>query len=38
MITEATNQISSLGLFKLSSSYKPNANLQFDYDALLKKF
>ena len=33
---EATNQISSLGLFKLSSSYKPNSNLQFDYDALLK--
>lgn len=33
---EAANQISSLGLFKLSSSYKPNSNLQFDYDALLK--
>jgi hypothetical protein len=33
---EAASQISSLGLFKLSSSYKPNANLQFDYDALLK--
>jgi hypothetical protein len=33
---EAANQISSLGLFKLSSSYKPNANLQFDYDVLLK--
>jgi hypothetical protein len=33
---EATNQISSLGLFKLSSSYKPNSNFQLDYDALLK--
>jgi hypothetical protein len=33
---EAASQISSLGLFKLSSSYKPNANLQFDYDVLLK--
>jgi hypothetical protein len=33
---EATHQISSLGLFKFSSSYKPTANLQFDYDALLK--
>jgi hypothetical protein len=33
---EATHQISSLGLFKLSSSYKPTTNLQFDYDALLK--
>ncbi len=33
---EVANQISSLGLFKLSSSYKPNSNLQFDYDALLK--
>lgn len=33
---EAANQISSLGLFKLSSSYKPNTNLQFDYDVLLK--
>ena len=33
---EATHQISNLGLFKLSSSYKPNTNLQFDYDALLK--
>lgn len=33
---EAASQISSLGLFKLSSSYKPNSNLQFDYDALLK--
>ncbi|MCB0376760.1 MAG: TonB-dependent receptor, partial [Sinomicrobium sp.] len=34
----ATNtlQRSKLGLFKLSSSYKPNASVQFDYDALLK--
>jgi len=34
---EATHQKSNLGLFKLSSSYKPNTKLQFDYDALLKK-
>ena len=34
---EATNQKSNLALVKLSSSYKPNAKLQFDYDALLKK-
>ncbi len=33
---ETTHQISNLGLFKFSSSYKPNTNLQFDYDALLK--
>jgi hypothetical protein len=33
---EFSNQRSSLGLFKLSSSYKPNTKLQFDYDALLK--
>lgn len=31
-----TLQRSQLGLFKLSSSYKPNANVQFDYDVLLK--
>ena len=33
---ETTHQISNLGLFKFSSSYKPTTNLQFDYDALLK--
>jgi len=33
---ETTNQTSNLGLFKLSSSYKPSTKLQFDYDALLK--
>ncbi|MES2545826.1 MAG: carboxypeptidase regulatory-like domain-containing protein [Bacteroidota bacterium] len=33
---EATHQKSDLGLFKLSSTYKPNALLQFDYDVLLK--
>jgi hypothetical protein len=34
---EATHQKSNLGLFKLSSNYKPNTALQIDYDALLKK-
>jgi hypothetical protein len=33
---ETAHQKSSLGLFKLSSSYKPNTKLQFDYDVLLK--
>ena len=33
---ETAHQKSSLGLFKLSSSYKPNANFQFDYDILTK--
>jgi hypothetical protein len=33
---EATHQKSNLGLFKLSSSYKPSSKFQFDYDALLK--
>jgi CarboxypepD_reg-like domain len=33
---EITNQKSNLGLFKLSSSYKPNTKLQLDYDILLK--
>ena len=33
---EATHQKSNLGLFKLSSTYKPSAKLQFDYDVLLK--
>ncbi len=31
-----TLQKSQLGLAKLSSTYKPNENLQFDYDVLLK--
>jgi hypothetical protein len=30
------HQKNNLGLFKLSSSYKPNAKLQFDYDVLTK--
>lgn len=33
---EASHQKSNLGLFKFSSSYKPNTKLQFDYDVLLK--
>ncbi|MGZ9735172.1 carboxypeptidase-like regulatory domain-containing protein [Flavobacterium sp. GNP002] len=33
---EIANQKSNLGLFKLSSSYKPSARLQFDYDVLTK--
>jgi len=33
---EIAHQKSDLGLFKLSSSYKPNANFQFDYDILTK--
>jgi hypothetical protein len=33
---QKTHQKSNLGLFKLSSTYKPNKDLQFDYDALLK--
>ncbi len=33
---ENSLQNSQLGLFKLSSSYKPNAKLQFDYDILGK--
>ncbi len=38
--TEATEdntvQTSDLGLFKISSSYKPNTNNQFDYDVFAK--
>ena len=34
--TETNNQKSNFGLFKLSSSYKPNSNFQFDYDILGK--
>jgi hypothetical protein len=33
---EVAHQKNSLGLFKLSSSYKPNTNFQFDYDILAK--
>ncbi|TDD99196.1 TonB-dependent receptor [Flavobacterium cellulosilyticum] len=33
---ELANQKSSFGMFKLSSSYKPSANFQFDYDVLAK--
>ena len=33
---EMAHQKNDLGLFKLSSSYKPNINFQFDYDILTK--
>lgn len=33
---ETANQKSNLGLFKLSSSYKPSERFQFDYDVLTK--
>ena len=33
---EITHQKSTLGLYKLSSSYKPSAKFQFDYDILTK--
>lgn len=33
---ETANQKSNLGLFKLSSSYKPTTKFQFDYDVLAK--
>ena len=33
---EMANQKSNLGLFKLSSNYKPSARFQFDYDVLTK--
>lgn len=33
---ELANQKSNLGMFKLSSSYKPSADFQFDYDVLTK--
>ena len=33
---EVSLQKNNLGLFKLSSTYKPNAKLQFDYDVLTK--
>ncbi|MGQ2982747.1 carboxypeptidase-like regulatory domain-containing protein [Flavobacterium sp.] len=32
----ASQQKSEFAVFKLSSSYKPNANLHFDYDAFMK--
>ena len=34
---DIAHQKSNLGLFKLSSSYKPSGTFQFDYDVLLKK-
>ncbi|MFM9989493.1 carboxypeptidase regulatory-like domain-containing protein [Flavobacterium sp.] len=34
---ETTHQKSNLGLYKLSGTYKPNAKLQIDYDALAKQ-
>ena len=33
---ELTHQKNNLGLFKLSTSYKPNTNFQLDYDVLTK--
>ncbi|MFB9078537.1 carboxypeptidase-like regulatory domain-containing protein [Flavobacterium procerum] len=33
---EETHQKNNLGLFKLSSTYKPNEKFQFDYDVLTK--
>ena len=33
---ETANQKSNLGLFKLSSKYKPSTRFQFDYDVLTK--
>ena len=33
---EVTHQKNNLGLFKLSSTYKPNDKFQFDYDILTK--
>lgn len=33
---EVANQKNNLGLFKFSSSYKPDTKLQLDYDVLLK--
>ncbi|WP_440880157.1 carboxypeptidase regulatory-like domain-containing protein [Tenacibaculum sp. C7A-26P2] len=34
--SDVTTQRSNIGLFKLSSSYKPNSDNQFDYDILTK--
>ena len=34
--SDISQQKNSLGLFKLSSLYKPNVNFQFDYDILTK--
>ena len=33
---ETSEQKTDYGMFKLSSSYKPNKNLQFDYDVFMK--
>lgn len=35
-VDERSLQKSDFGLFKLSSNYKPNKNVHFDYDAFLK--
>jgi hypothetical protein len=35
-LQSTTNQENRLGLFKLSTTYKPNLNFQLDYDALIK--
>ncbi|MCR5863297.1 TonB-dependent receptor family protein [Flavobacterium sp. J372] len=35
-VEEYSRQQNDFGMFKLSSSYKPNANVHFDYDAFLK--
>lgn len=35
-VDELSRQKNEFGLFKLSSSYKPNANVHFDYDAFMK--
>lgn len=35
-IQSNTNQENRLGLFKISSTYKPNLKFQLDYDALIK--
>jgi len=34
--TEVTHQKNNLGLFKISSSFKPSSKFQFDYDILTK--
>ena len=35
-LTQTSTQKSEFGIFKLSSSYKPNKNVHFDYDAFVK--
>lgn len=36
-ISDNTEQGTALGLFKISSIYKPNSDFQLDYDVILKK-